>query len=219
VLRGSQTLFDSEGIHPPMSNNRVWFDAGGIKDRLEEKVRQGWYVHWSESTGENQHPQHHVGQVLRLVYAGYKVRHPDGSEIIINPERYLVEDFDNVEIFESAASAWQEQADLLCCERTRLQAEAQATAEARLSLQAQCKHYHVQENCVLSVAGCDITDTHCLDCDKGLRRSWSTASDRDPNDHITDWTWWTRYCMTHYQQSPKPADYEVVDSLDAGFRR
>lgn len=82
-------------------------------------------------------------------------------------------------------------------------------------LQVSCVHENTQEVEVARVPGCDINDTNCITCGKILRRSWCTASDNDPDDHISDWNWWVREYNQRYHETPKASSYRVVDRIDS----
>ena len=179
---------------------RWWFDEE-YKAELTSKAETG---HWYVVAGDI------PGRVCAIVYAGYKITTPDGKQIIVSPDIYK-ETLREVthEEYVVSETAWQQrmaekQRQIELCEAARL---------AHLQIQAQCLHERSDSRIVAAAAGCDIYDTMCQDCGKVLRRSWSTAYDRDPNDQVSDWDWWVREYKKLYKQIPNQADYSLVESI------
>jgi hypothetical protein len=186
------------------TNKRRWWNDEHHKIHLNEKVCNGnWFVK----------TPHLLGKVIQVIYAGYKIEMPDGRLENINPDQCQVDDLTSEEFHEQEV-VWS----------IRNKAEQEATEKLKASASAHerdiklkqmaCLHPTTQENEVLRAAGCDISDTHCTVCMKVLRRSWSTAYDRDPNDHISDWAWWLReYKRLYSPHVPSVTDYEIVDKI------
>ena len=150
------------------------------------------------------------GRVIRVVYAGYKIKLPDDSEVIVSPDTLgdkLKEV--TVEQYPEFVASWQTRED------ARLQQirNVETARLAKLEQQRACQHPRAETYTVVEAAGCDIHDTYCLSCDKILRRSWSTAYDRDPDDHVSDWDWWVREHTRLYKQAPNRVGYNVVDEI------
>ena len=151
------------------------------------------------------------GRVIKIVYAGYKIQLPNNSEVIVNPD-FLGDALKDVSVddYPVYVSAWQAKED----ERLKGIRDAETARLAKLEEQRQCLHPSCVTYTVVKAAGCDIDDTYCDVCDKIMRRSWSTASDRDPDDHISDWAWWEREYQRLYQATPNRADYKVVETME-----
>jgi hypothetical protein len=182
-------------------NNR-WFNDEHYKAQLMTRVGTGsWYV-----VADNL-----PGLVVNVVYSGYKIQLPDGSTTIVNPDK-LGEKLRDVtpEEYPQHVAAWNE---VVAAREREAEAARQAIA-ALAAKQAACLHPETVSYYSCRAAGCDIEDTYCKVCDKVLRRSWSTASDRDPDDHVSDWAWWVRKHERLYQQTPTRANYVIVESID-----
>eukprot|EP01040_Poterioochromonas_malhamensis_P004682 gene4681-5017_t len=183
-----------------MNCDRIWWTNEEYKERLNQRIASNdWFVC---ILNENS-----PGKVIKVIFAGYKVELPDGVSCNVHPSKtrdILQDEYEELKV--------------LYFQRLREKEEEAKRREderlAKLELQRQCQHTNVREEDVVKAAGCDITDTFCIDCDKRLRRSWSTAYDRDPNDHISDWDWWCRYYQSRYNSQPRRSDYEVVNTIE-----
>ena len=184
--------------------SRPWFEQGQYRDSLEEKIAQGWFI--SVNDGDM------VGQVTRLIYAGYKLLLPDQTERNINPNNDKVEDIPS-ENREEAFDKWTKKNNEIVKVQIQLNLQRQEEQTRKKEHQATCLHEKVTSECVVRAAGCDIYDTTCDTCGKCLRRSWSTAYERDPDDLISDWNWWKRYYKKQYNGEPSLNDYSVVEEI------
>lgn len=180
---------------------KLWWNNEQYKEELTAKADAGaWFVVADEVPG----------RVIRVVYAGYKIKLPDDSEVIVSPDTLgdkLKEV--TVEQYPEFVASWQTRED------ARLQQirNVETARLAKLEQQRACQHPRAETYTVVEAAGCDIHDTYCLSCDKILRRSWSTAYDRDPDDHVSDWDWWVREHTRLYKQAPNRVGYNVVDEI------
>ena len=182
--------------------SRQWWDDNTYRIQLEQKVESGaWYIS-AESV---------VGRVIKVIYAGYKVELPDNSVTIVKPDQCgdCLKDI-TIEEYHNLVKAWND----LNTERLNRIADFEKFRLDKLGQQNSCQHQDSKNYLSASAAGCDIYDTVCSICNKVLRRSWSTAYDRDPKDHISDLDWWRREHMRLFQQDPLPTDYIVVDRLE-----
>lgn len=188
-----------------MSATKRWWNDAALKSELTAKAEGSvWYVVAEDVPG----------QVIKIVYAGYKIRRPDAVEVIVNPD-ILGERLREVtpDEFAESISAW------LAKDAKRVEGVkvAEAAQVAKLEQQNSCQHPSNETRTVMKAAGCDIDDTCCKACGKILRRSWSTASDRDPDDHVSDWNWWVREHTKLYKQAPDVANYKVVEMIDSNI--
>jgi hypothetical protein len=182
-------------------NSRPWWDDENYQAKLNEKIATGqWYV--SARGGRT------CGKVIKIAYNGYKIELPDASTVIIHPIKDRVKDL-NEEQYQKALKVYE---DFQEQERQRIQSIRDAE-EALRKKQAECLHEDTNESCVIKAAGCDVDDTVCNTCGKVLRRSWSTAYDRDPDDAISDWNWWVRTCVRLYGKEPRREDYNVCEDI------
>lgn len=150
------------------------------------------------------------GKVIKIVYGGYKIQLPDDSTLIVSPDIYKDTLVDvRIEDYPSHVEAW----NAVKAEEKRQRDQAAAERLAFLHKQSLCLHESTESYISAAAAGCDIHDTVCLSCEKMLRRSWATASDRDPDDHVSDWDWWVREYQRLYKQVPSPVDYKIVDTI------
>jgi hypothetical protein len=154
------------------------------------------------------------GQVIRIVYAGYKILAPDGTESILNPDNSTFEeiilntgeDIANHAEYHTAVTRFQQQLDeLRQMEQKKIQQE-----QERKALQSQCLHRGDLVEEETRSPGCDVYEAHCAICGKFLRRSLSTNADRDPDDDIGDWDWWVYYYQKKYNATPDRKDYCLV---------
>jgi hypothetical protein len=185
---------------------RPWFEDGEYRNTLQEKIKNGWFikfVHDGDITPT---------KVIQIIYAGYKVELPNKEIVTVNPNQKKIEDFESKDAYEQALGPWKEEADRKAEIRRQELLAAQVIIDAKLENQRNCLHDNVKTYCVVRAAGCDIYDTACVDCEKELRRSWSTAYDRDPDDVITDWDWWVRYYRKTYNAEPNPSNYQINQS-------
>ena len=180
---------------------RKWFIDLEYKQDLESRIKLGnWRVICNNSIPV---------EVVRIIYAGYECRLPDGNFTIASPDKCEVKDADEEE-YQQIVSSW-----LLDQEKIRQEkAVAAAMHQSRLLIQNQCLHDATHTYDVARAAGCDISDTSCLSCGKVLRRSWSTAYDKDPDDHISDWEWFVKEHHRLYNQLPNMESYHIVDSIE-----
>lgn len=188
---------------------RRWWTDEVYRQELQTKIDVGWYIRIEGSQT--------VGQVCNVIHAGLKVRLPDGTYSNIVPESPDTENI-SMEQYETYAAAWSHQRQLDHAAKLQ-QAENERVFQAtKRALQQSCQHVAVSVTRVVKVAGCDIDDTTCNECHKILRRSYSTASDRDPDDYISDWRWWLRtYAATSgTSQLPQEKDYRIVDEVPSG---
>jgi len=188
-----------------MSGAKRWWNDQAHKSELTARAEAGdWHVVADDVPG----------QVIKIVYAGYKIKIPDGAEVIINPDT-LGEKLRDVTIEEypEFVAVW------LAKDAKRIEGvkAAEAAHVAKLVQQSGCLHPSCQTRTVVKAAGCDIDDTCCNACGKILRRSWSTASDRDPDDHVSDWNWWVREYNRLYNQTPNATDYKIVETIGSDF--
>lgn len=180
---------------------RLWWTDEAYKESLEAKVATN---EWKISVGVNKDP----AIVIKVIYGGYKVTYPNGVTEVVNPDKTTVEDIDQGTYDELKVGF-----------EARLEEERkrkQAIEDARIALalkQKNCQHTETSTGITMAAAGCDIHDTWCLECNKELRRSWSTASDRDPDDEVSDWDWWCREHTKLYGSAPKRSDYKVVEVI------
>ena len=180
---------------------RKWFIDLEYKQVLENRIKLGnWRVICNNSIPV---------EVVRIIYAGYECRLPDGNITIVNPDKCEVKDADDEE-YQQVVSSWLFDQEKLLQEK----AVAAATHQSRLLIQKQCLHDTTHTYDVVRAAGCDISDTSCLSCGTVLRRSWSTAYDKDPDDHISDWEWFVKEHQRLYNQSPNIESYHIVDSIE-----
>jgi len=190
-----------------MFSGRPWWDNEQYQSQLNDRIAQNsWYV--SSNGGD-------CGKVIKIVYNGYKIELPDGNEKIVHPVKDRVKDL-TIEKYEEAVIHFHK---MKAEHESRLQA-VKDEKEMKRKRQQECQHEETFEQHVVKAAGCDIYDTSCLICEKTLRRSWSTAYDKDPDDCLTDWQWWLRECIKQYGKDyvPKREDYNIVDSLDTMSR-
>lgn len=182
--------------------SKRWWNDEAYKAELSARADTGsWYV-----VADNV-----PGRVVKIVYAGYKIQLPNKNEVIVNPDTLGGKLIDaSVEEYPEFVSSWQAKEDA----RLQVIRDAETARVAKLEEQRLCLHPSCVTYTVVKAAGCDIDDTYCAVCDKILRRSWSTASDRDPYDHISDWTWWVREYQRLYQQTPNRVDYNVVETIE-----
>lgn len=189
-------------------SSRRWIEDERYRAELEAKIATGKFF---ISTYSDCLP----GRVIRVIYAGYKMLSPDNQEQTVN----LIQDTTvreiNEEEYQQLVINWQkakDKAEVLAREKTEAR-------EKYLTMQKNCLHESIERIQVVKVAGCDIYDTICKGCGKALQRSWSTAYDSDPKDHITDWNWYVRYCAQNYNPSfhPKMEDYEIVECISETF--
>lgn len=150
------------------------------------------------------------GRVIKIVYGGYKIQLPDDSTLIVSPNM-LKDSLKDVseEDYPAHVDAWK--ADK--AEEQRRRQQATDEHQAFLHKQILCVHDSTETYISAAAAGCDIYDTVCNACEKVLRRSWSTASDRDPDDHVSDWQWWVREHQRLYNQTPSSVNYNIVDYI------
>ena len=187
------------------TKQRSWWNDENRKAELTGKIEssENWYV-----SVENGTP----AKVIKIIYAGYKVLLPDNTERTVNPDSILVTEI-SAHDYAQLVAVWTQKQTVINAQNAARDAERNALAE----LQQTCLHVNTQTNQVLKAAGCDIDDTHCCTCKKVLRRSWSTAYDRDPKDHVSDWEWWVREHTRLYQQEPRIGDYKVVATISGDF--
>lgn len=181
--------------------SKRWWNDAHYKAQLEAKVSTGtWHV-----VAGNE-----PGKVISIVYAGYKIQLPDGSTTIVSPDKLggHLKDVTPEEYAEHTA-AWDE----VQAEKQRAVEAEKLAREALLAKQEACLHDQTVTHNICSAAGCDIYDTYCSACDKTLRRSWSTAYDKDPNDLISDWDWWVRDHQRKYGVAPERSSYDVVPGI------
>eukprot|EP01031_Cornospumella_fuschlensis_P047170 gene47170-57771_t len=178
---------------------RPWWDNEVYKNELMARVScNNWYV--VDKT------RRIAGKVMMICYSGYKVQFLTNAEVL-NPD--VLTDITAEE----------------CSELQRLE-RAHAEEQARIAEETKnmkkfdiffdlCPHERVKEEQTCRAAGCDIYDTTCLRCEKLLRRSWSTAYDRDPDDLITDWKWYVEYYKKKYNQTdpPRRENYNIQESV------
>ncbi len=190
---------------------RPWFDDGPQKVALLERIKNNLFVEFSSSADA---PRKHVGQVMKTIYAGYKVKIPTGEYVNVNPLKDYVREFATTDEYNAAADIWKQEQAVIDAEAARKRQEIYEAQQAVLMKQANCLHEKITEEAVVRVAGCDIDDKVCVDCGKRLERSWSTAYDNDPKSHISDWNWFLRYCHKTFDgYVPKQSDYEIVGSI------
>lgn len=197
-------------------DSRPWFDDGPQKAILLQRIANGLYIQFSAQ----QDSRKHVGQVLRTIYTGYKVKTPSGEEINVNLLKDHVVELSGLEEYNAAAEPWkQEEAEIQEAARQKREADA-AAAQAILDKQATCLHEEVRRESVARIAGCDIDDFVCVACEKRLQRSWWTAYESDPKSHISDWEWFLRYCNKEYNgYIPKREEYEIVSRIGTEMYR
>lgn len=192
--------------------SRPWFDDGPQKTSLLQRIADGLYIQFSLQVDT---PRKDVGQVLRTIYAGYKVKNPSGDEGIVNPSTMHIVEFANVEEYNVAAEQWSKEEAIIQEAAHQKRQAIEAARQAVIAKQLACLHENITREAVICAAGCDIYDLVCDDCGKQLERSWSTAYDNDPKSHISDWNWFLRYCHKEYKgYVPKREDYVVVDITD-----
>ncbi len=194
-----------ECVFTKPTQQRSWWNDENRKAELTAKIEssENWYVSFEDNV---------PAKVIKLIYAGYKVLLPDNTERTVNPDSMMVTDVSSHD-YPQLAALWTEKQSVLNAEKAARDAVILAEKIALQELQNSCLHVHTATNQVMKAAGCDMDDTHCTTCNKVLRRSWSTAYDRDPDDHISDWAWWEREYMRLYQQVPKRSDYKVVEKI------
>lgn len=169
-------------------NNPLWFNEGPHRNELLEKIERGWYVRANFNNHDNDHAS--LGKVIGLAYAGYKIQFlSEGREKIVNPTKQTIEDMTEEE--------YQQEAAML----------------PPTPISSACQHQRVEAITVSSCPSCDILEIHCLDCQKKLKRSWSTCGDKDPKCHITDWDWYERYCREQFGMKPIKDNFIVVAEL------
>ena len=184
---------------------RRWWNDESLKVGLMAKIEsnEGWHVLIYGTV---------PARVIKIIYAGYKVLLPDNTECIVNPESNSIVDISSHN-YGQQVPIWCEEQRLLKLQNDEREAFALAARLAFEERQRTCLHQSTQTTEVARAAGCDINDTACCECGKILRRSWSTAYERDPDDHISDWEWWVRECMKLYQQEPKQSNYHIVEKI------
>jgi hypothetical protein len=184
--------------------NRPWWNDEQLKSQLNSRIIDGnWFVRTPRS----------VGKVIQIIYAGYKIELPDNRVENINPEQCQVDDI-TPEEFKEQSAIWSIRNNEEQVKAAEMKANMLAHEQAIELKQSTCLHSATEEKEVLRGAGCDVSDTNCSVCLKVLRRSWSTAYDRDPKDHVSDWAWWLREHRRLYgTQAPNMTDYEIVDKI------
>ena len=91
----------------------------------------------------------------------------------------------------------------------------QTSAEEGDERRRSCLHESTVIEEVTRVTGCKIDDTRCVACKKVLCRTWSTAYETDPKDHISDWSWYQRECALLYENFvPDIKNYVIVEKVD-----
>jgi hypothetical protein len=182
--------------------SRRWWNDSAYQAELTSRCESGAWLIVADKI---------PGKVIKIVYAGYKIQLPDNSTTIVNPDslKDLLRDV-SAEEYPVYEQAWlEEKADA-----DRKRQEIEAIRLAKVQAQLACLHVSTETYNSCSAAGCDIYDTYCKECDKVLRRSWATAYDRDPDDHVSDWGWWVREHVRLYQQEPRRENYNVVEAID-----
>ena len=178
-----------------------WWNDADYKAELEAKVATDqWLIKVL--------PGNDPAKVIKVVYGGYKVTFPNGVTQIVNPDKATVEDIDQNQYDELKILFDQK------LEEAAKRQQAIEDAKAAVILkQKSCPHANTKTEITMAAAGCDIYDTWCLDCNKELRRSWSTGYDRDPDDEVSDWDWWCREHTTLYGKAPNRSDYKIVEDI------
>jgi hypothetical protein len=179
----SQPIRDS--LQSSTIDERIWFNDENYKSQLDLRVATGeFFTSWEDCEGTAS------GLVTKIIYAGYKVKLPGGSEIIVNPNKTAYQSASNDEVtkeeYESIAAAWIIRNDEKQRVRLELEREKSEREAQRLAKQMACKHEikDLKDEKVGGAAGCDIYEVSCLACCKVLKRSWATAYDKDPDDHV-----------------------------------
>lgn len=168
---------------------RPWFDDIAHRVELMARISSTWYV--VDATGR-------TGKVTDLWYKGYLVDHEDGTTSILHPD--LLTDLTTEEYTQRRVVS--------------TPARVVVPVVSVATVGSPCFHKDTKTETVIRAAGCDIDDTTCVACHQLLRRQWSTAYDRDPDDHISDWPWFVRYCKKEYKGwEPSRTDYVVVDRI------
>lgn len=186
---------------------RWWFDDQ-YKLSLTLRCEETWYVlvHDFPNAGVR-FPV--PGKVQKICYAGYKILLPDEkTTLIANPDTMKIEDLAQ-ESYDAAVARWRERMN----EIERLKAQELAEKEAFRQFQRSCPHNHIKDVEYARVAGCDIDDQVCLRCQKILRRHYSTAYEKDPDDEISDWDWWVGYYEARYHSIPIKENFRIVENL------
>lgn len=179
---------------------RRWWNDEQHRAELEAKVGTGsWRV-----VANKRIP----GRVIKIIYAGYKIALPDDTEQTVNPDTMEVIDAEG-EAYDAAVLTWQASKD----EVLRQKAEQKAAEEAKIALQNSCLHTSSTHQLTAAAAGCDVYETTCDTCQRCLRRSWSTAYDNDPDDHVADWDWWCREYNKLYGSQPNRANYVIDENM------
>jgi hypothetical protein len=189
------------------SDERRWFNDEGYKASLEQKINTGkFYISYSNGMFEV------PARVIRIIYAGYRVVLPNEEEVTVNLWK-------EPSVREVSEEEYQSLTQNYFVELEKIKArKAQEALELQQhkDFQMACLHEKTTEIQVVKAAGCDIDDTTCEMCQKILRRSWSTAYDRDPNDLVSDWEWWLRECKKrHGDYVPKKEDYDIVAEINS----
>lgn len=181
---------------------RKWWNDSEYQDSLTSRADAGsWFVVAGNIPG----------RVVKIVYAGYKIQLPDDSTLIVNPDKQTVIEVPEEEYLTHVA-AW----NVMKAEEQRLREQVESELQAFLLKQSHCLHESSESYISAAAAGCDIYDTVCNVCEKVLRRSWATASDKDPDDHISDWQWWVRECQRLYKKAPTTTTgYKIVESISS----
>lgn len=186
--------------------DRIWWNDESRKEELSLRVATGrWYVISKDTSNDVVLP----GKVIKVIYAGYRIRNCRGVECIINPEKLTITD---VLLAENEDIAQHEQYQLAVQQFEVQEASKQKAIDERnrveqekLDFQQQCPHSEDDSGLVVSKGGgpgCDVSEYSCATCQKFLRRTYATAYDNDPEDDIGDVDWWARYCRKHFQPEP-----------------
>ena len=183
---------------------RWWYDETYKRELIAKVESKDWRIAMQKSI---------PAQVIKIVYAGYKIKLPDETEMIVNPDTVS---FETVSYHDYAmmAKPWMEEQEKLNSKKlveNALQSEMKRSLEL---FQSNCLHCVTSNVEVMRTSGCDIDDTQCNVCQKVLRRSWSTYSDKDPDDHVSDWEWWCREHQRLYNQVPLLANYKIVEKIE-----
>jgi TPP-dependent indolepyruvate ferredoxin oxidoreductase alpha subunit len=193
--------------------SRPWYDDGPEKEAILQRIHDGLYIQFSASQQQSNNTnssRKHVGQVIRTIYSGYKLKLPTGQEVNVNLLKDEISEFSSFEEYEVAVDIWKEEESAIEAKRHAIEDAKQAM----LQKQTHCLHEEVQEVSAFRIAGCDINDLVCKDCEKCLKRSWITAYENDPTSLIADWDWFVRYCFKSYNgYVPNQEDYDIVPNI------
>ena len=188
---------------------RRWWNDDDYRQELSQRAATGnWFIRQNE-TGI-------VGRVTAIIYCGYKVQIPSGSLVNVDLTTYTVSEISADEYNEKIVE-WVAREESIRLHELSMSAHVEEPRAAQIyehAAASSCLHLSVISSTIIRVAGCDIEDTVCSDCHRILRRSWSTAYDRDPPDHISDWNWYLRKCASN-NFIPHESDYNIVEYISS----